>query len=71
MTLITMDATTMAEFDTICATVAARGSGLTLHQIGDAGALARELTKSAPDMDRVEFLQDRLGLTDASPIPTP
>ena len=38
-----MDAQAMAKFDAICKTVAARGKGLTLLQIGDSAALAGEL----------------------------
>ena len=64
MSLITMDPSAMERFDAICATVAKRGSGLTMQQIGNAGALARELSKSDPDPERLKFLQDRLGLSD-------
>ena len=67
MSLITMSTATMERFDAICKTVAERGSGLTMKQIGDAGALARELAESNPDPDRVEFLENRLGLSDDSP----
>ena len=35
---------------------------MTLTQIGDAAALAQELERAYPDMERVELLQDRLGL---------
>ena len=57
-----MNGQAMARFDRICKTVAARGRGLTMRQIGDASALAGELAKADPDTDRVELLQDRLGL---------
>ena len=69
MSLITMDAAAMRRFDAICKTLAARGSGLTLSQIGDAGALARVLAgppdstvSDAPGL--VELLRTRLGLGD-------
>ena len=55
-----MDGAAMDRFDALCRAVAARGKGLTLQQIGDAGALAREL--SEPDTDRVEVLREQLGL---------
>ena len=57
-----MDAAAMDRFDLICKAVAARGKGLTLSQIGDAGALARELSKSETDRERVGLLRDRLGI---------
>ena len=70
-----MDAQAMAKFYSLCKTVAARGKGLTMKQIGDASALAREQAQADPDMERVELLRGRLGLdakaevpTDASPI---
>ena len=59
---MTMDAAAMDRFDLICKAVAARGKGLTLSQIGDAGALARELSKSETDRERVGLLRDRLGI---------
>ncbi len=72
MSLITMNAAAMRRFDAICAALAARGSGLTLSQIGDAGALARELAgppdstvstvSDAPAL--VRLLRTRLGLGD-------
>ena len=62
MSLATMDAQAMNRFDSICKTVAARGLGLTLTQIGDASALAQELENSDPDSERVEVLRARLGL---------
>ena len=60
--MITMDAPTMAEFDAICATVAARGKGLSLLQITAASALARELSKAEPDTEKVEVLRTQLGI---------
>ena len=65
MSLIGMDAPTMERFNAFCTVVAARGEGLTLAQIGGAGALARELAKADPDIGKVESLQDRLGLKDS------
>ena len=77
MGLATMNVSAMSRFDAICKTVAARGRGLTMKQIGDASALAQELERADPDPERVEFLRDRLGLDegaeapiDASSIPT-
>jgi len=70
-----MDTVAPDRFDAICKTVAARGRGLTMKQIGDASVLAQELERADPDPERVEFLRNRLGLdekaeapTDASPI---
>ena len=63
MTLGLMNTAAMTRFDVVCKTVAARGRGLTLTQIGDASALVQELERADPDMDRVALLQDRLGLT--------
>ena len=57
-----MNVSAMAAFDTICKTVAARGRGLSMRQIGDAAALAQELERADPDMGRVEVLQGRLRL---------
>ena len=62
MSMMTMDAAAMDRFDAICREVAGQGSGLTLQQISGAGALARELSKSDPDTDRVEVLRTQLGL---------
>ena len=74
MSMAMMDAAALDRFDLICKAVAARGSGLTLSQIGDAGALARELSKPEPDTAMVKSLRDQLGLeaseidqTDAAP----
>ena len=38
----------MRRFDGICKTLAARGQGLTMQRIGDAGALARALAAQGP-----------------------
>lgn len=38
------------------------GPGVTLEQVGDADALARELEKPEPDTERVDLLSGRLGL---------
>ena len=62
MSLGMMSTVAMAKFDTLCRAVAERGKGLTLTQIGDASALAGELERADPDMERVELLRDRLGL---------
>ena len=70
MSLATMNVSAMAAFDTICKTVAARGRGLSMRQIGDAAALAQELERADPDMERVELLRDRLGLDEKAVAPT-
>ena len=62
MSLITMNAVAMDCFDAICKAVAARGRGLTLSEIGDAGALSRELSSPDPNTERLEALRARLGL---------
>lgn len=49
-------------FDALCRAVAARGRGLSLSQLGDAAALARELEAEEPDPDRVDLLRRRLEL---------
>ena len=58
-----MNVSAMTRFDAICKAVAARGRGLSMLQIGDSAALAQALELADPDMERVELLQDRLGLT--------
>lgn len=47
----------------ICHLVAARGTRLTIQDLGAAAALARELELEAPDPERVAELTARLGLT--------
>lgn len=62
-TLGTMDPTARRHFDRLCSLAKGRsGLGLTLDEIADAGALARELAKPDPDRERVEELADRLEL---------
>lgn len=54
---------TLTTFDAICKSVQAKDPpGITLTQLGDAGALARELGKDDPDPERVELFRERLGL---------
>ena len=80
MSLGMMDADVMDRFDGICATVAARGRGLTLQQIGDAGALARLLAQGTPTgpldhstaatvPELAQLLRTRLGLEDGDNPP--
>lgn len=59
-----MDGSVLETFDRLCelAKVRTKGSGVTLGQLGDAAALARELEKQEPDSERVEVLASRLGL---------
>lgn len=54
---------TLTTFDRLCKAVQAKDPpGITLTQLGDAGALARELGKDDPDPERVELFRERLGL---------
>lgn len=62
MSLLTMDRAALDCFDGICKTVAARGGGLSLAQLGDAAELARVLGSPDPDAKKVEALRRRLGL---------
>lgn len=64
MTLGLMDPATRARFDRFCALVAqeTEGPGITTTEIGDCGALARELEEESPDPERLEMLAGRLGL---------
>ena len=52
----------MERFDEICRRIAAQGAGLTLAQLGDAHALAREEADPNPDAGTIRFLRGRLGL---------
>lgn len=52
----------VAHFDRLCAAVQERGDGLSLDQLGDAHALARELEAEEPSAERVELFRERLGL---------
>lgn len=51
-----------ARFDRLVSLVSSRGTGITLKEIGAAGALARELEAEQPSPKRVEALAGRLGL---------
>ncbi|HZD04254.1 MAG TPA: hypothetical protein VE173_05030 [Longimicrobiales bacterium] len=55
-------ATQLATFDELCRLVTRRGHGITLLQLGDAGALARALDQEDVDRGLVEQLAARLGL---------
>jgi hypothetical protein len=61
---LTMSPEAHATFNSLCRRVArdTRGPGLSLNQISDCAALARELEKPGPDPERVEMLRGRLGL---------
>ena len=63
MSLGMMSTVAMDRFDTLCRAVAERGRGLTLSQIADAGSLAREMEKPDPNVEKIELLKNRLGLT--------
>lgn len=52
----------LATFDDICALVGGQRRGLTLEQLRDAYALARELDSDESDQDRVEDLAAKLGV---------
>lgn len=64
MTLGLMDRATTDRFNRLCRRVAGAttGRGVTLNEIGDAAALARELEKDEPDPERVDLFRHRLGL---------
>lgn len=54
---------TLTTFDRLCKAVQAKDPpGITLTQLGNAGALARELGKDEPDPEKVELFTKRLGL---------
>lgn len=52
----------LARFDAICQVVQGRGRGMSLGEVGDAHALAREMEAEEPDPERVELFRGRLGL---------
>lgn len=56
------DPAVMARYDQICRTIAKRGTGLTLSQLGDAHALARAEQEPTPDAGSIRFLRGRLRL---------
>lgn len=56
------DPAVMERFDQICRTIAKRGKGLSLSDLGDAHALAREEVDPNPDAGTIRFLRGRLGL---------
>ena len=60
MTTTTMTPETVATFDRLCEEITGRGSGMTLGQLRDAHALARELHLAEPDPGRLETLRARL-----------
>lgn len=59
-----MDGPELDTFNRLCqvAKLRTKGPGITLDQLGDAAALARELQKNEPDAERVELFAARLGL---------
>jgi len=54
----------LATFSRLCRIIALRstGRGITLPQLGDAAAVARELAEEEPDRERVAELCARLGV---------
>lgn len=64
MSGLVMDAAETERFTAICRVASLRtsGGGLTLAQLGDAGALAREMESPEPDSERVEQLAARLAV---------
>lgn len=56
------DSQVMSTFDRVCHLTSRRGRGLSLSEIGDAHALARELHSPEPDGSLVEDLSRRLEL---------
>lgn len=49
-------------FDELCRTVTARGRGISLSELGDAAALAREELSPRPNAIKLQTLRTRLGL---------
>ena len=62
MSLASMDPKAMDRFDRLAKAVTGRGRGITLAQLRDCHALARELVSEEPDQERVGFLSRRLDL---------
>lgn len=63
MTLDLMDARTHDRFRALCKLVTGRsGPGLTLAELRDCTALARELERPDPDGEQVELFCERLGV---------
>lgn len=62
MTLLVDTPAVAARFDAVCRAVAADRRGITLLQLGQAHALARELESEDPDQERVGDLCARLGI---------
>ena len=62
MTPASMDPKAMDRFDRLAKAVTGRGRGISLAELRDCHALARELESSEPDPERVGFLSRRLGL---------
>ena len=59
---LTPNPETIDRFEALAGKVGARGRGLSLAQLRDCHALARELESSEPDPERVGFLSRRLDL---------
>ena len=51
-----MDGRVLDRFEELCSAVSSRGHGLTLSEIGDAAALAREMEAETPGAGRVDEL---------------
>lgn len=62
MSLLADPPEVLARFDAVCHILAAHRRGLTLEQLRDAHALARELEADDSDRNRVEDLTARLGI---------
>ena len=62
MTLVSMSPQATERFDRLCKAVARKGSGITLHQLGAARALALEMEAECPDPEKVELYRKRLGI---------
>jgi hypothetical protein len=62
VTLASMSPEVSDRFDALCRAVCSRGKGMTLAQLGDCHALARELGEDEPDQERVALFVRRLDL---------
>ena len=51
-----------AAFDRLAKAITGRGRGITLAELRDCHALAREMESPEPDPERMEMLARRLGL---------
>ena len=62
MSLLSPNPKAMDRFDRLAKAVTSRGKGITLAELRDCHALARELELPDPDPERVGFLSRRLNL---------